>query len=105
MSGEKIFHVIKTIKLIISQLKKEDRIGVVTYSDSVDVTFPVTAMDSEGKKIACEQLDKIKTEGCKDLCSGLKKAVEMIKRLQVKNEVSSILLFTDGNPNRGVTRM
>ena len=33
------------------------------------------------------------------------KAVEMMEKLQVKNEVSSILLFTDGIANRGVTKL
>lgn len=105
MSGEKMSIVIKTLKFIISLLKKEDRMGIVTYSDSADVTLPITTMDSEGKKIACEKLETIKPEGCKDLCSGLKKAVEMMEKLQVKNEVSSILLFTDGIANRGVTKL
>lgn len=102
MSGEKISHVIKTIKFLISKLQKKDRVCIITYSDSVELNLPFTLMDSEGKIIACKQLENIKTGGCKDIFSGLRYAVEMMNFLNEKNEVSSILLFTDGISNQGV---
>jgi Mg-chelatase subunit ChlD len=105
MCGNNMKLVKNTLKFIIKQLTKKDKLAVVSYSDYAQVEFGLTPMDDNGKRLAIEKVDQIRTDGWTNLSGGLEAAVNMMKQRLVKNEVSSILLFTDGLANRGETNM
>lgn len=103
MSGRNIQLVKNTLQFIIKQLTKNDKLAVITYSDSAQVEFGLTSMDDNGKKAASEKVNNITTCGYTNLSGGLQAGVKLMKQRLVKNDVSTVLLFTDGLANRGIT--
>lgn len=61
-------------------------------------------MDSEGKHLARAALATIQDRGCTNLSGGLLEGLDVLEQREgSKNEISSVLLLTDGLANRGVT--
>jgi Mg-chelatase subunit ChlD/phage pi2 protein 07 len=78
-------------KIVTRALGPNDNFGLVKFSDYANVVIPLQAA---GRNFDSE-IDSICSESMTDISSGLIKAFEM-----VKNHTTSILLFTDGEPNR-----
>lgn len=81
----------------------KDRLSVVTYDANVYVDFALRNMSSENKDFASKQIKAISEGSTTNLCGGLMKGLcQMINRKE-KNEVASVLLFTDGLANNGMS--
>jgi len=94
----------KTVQLMIEQLQAIDRLSLVAYDDRVERTLELTAMDTKGKEAALAALATIRDRGCTNLSGGLLEGLSVLEeRVGPKNEVSSVLLLTDGLANRGIT--
>eukprot|EP01119_Soliformovum_irregulare_P024070 TRINITY_DN8554_c0_g2_i1.p1 TRINITY_DN8554_c0_g2~~TRINITY_DN8554_c0_g2_i1.p1 ORF type:complete len:681 (-),score=165.79 TRINITY_DN8554_c0_g2_i1:30-1832(-) len=104
MDGAKIALVKETLKFVVNQLKSEDYFGVVLYDSNVEVLLRPLAMDAEGKRKALLAADGIVTKGTTNLSGGLFQGLSEISKSPSKNEVSALLLFTDGLANAGVTK-
>jgi len=103
MAGEKLDLVKKTLEFVLTQLKSNDRLSVVTYDTQVNLDFGLRNMDKEGKDFALEKIKSIQSGSMTNLSGGLMKGLcQMIDRKE-KNEVASVLLFTDGLANHGIT--
>ena len=105
MKGNKLFLVKKTLRFIIDQLQSCDRLGLVVYNDLVSVEFPLTQMTKENKEMTKSKVEKIREHGTTNLCGGLLKGMEQIilRDSEQKAKVASVLLFTDGQANCGIT--
>ena len=105
MAGEKLNLVKKTLLFIIDQLNQCDRLCLVLYDDVVNVEFPLTTMTKENKEICTLEVAKITDGGTTNLCGGLLKGMEQIihRDSKEKNNTASVLLFTDGLANSGIT--
>ena len=83
-------------------VKSNDRLSVVTYDTQVNLDFALRNMDREGKVFALEKIKSIQSGSMTNLSGGLMKGLcQMIDRKE-KNEVASVLLFTDGLANHGM---
>ena len=83
-------------------VKSNDRLSVVTYDTQVNLDFALRNMDREGKGFALEKIKSIQSGSMTNLSGGLMKGLcQMIDRKE-KNEVASVLLFTDGLANHGM---
>jgi hypothetical protein len=102
MSGEKISLVHETLKFVVKQLKATDRLGFVAYDNEVNVPLPLTEMTSQGKEKALAAINGITARGSTNLCGGLLKGLELIEQRTRSNEVTAILLCTDGLTNCGL---
>lgn len=104
MSGAKIKLVKKTLEFILTQLKKDDRLCVVTYDTDVSVDFGLMTMTKDNKRKASQIITNIHAGTCTNLSGGLIKGLcQIINRpSKGKNDVASILLFTDGLANEGI---
>ena len=68
----------------------------------MNLDFALRNMDREGKGFALEKIKSIQSGSMTNLSGGLMKGLcQMIDRKE-KNEVASVLLFTDGLANHGM---
>jgi len=104
MEGEKLKLVLQTLSFIIRQLQSKDKLAVVTYDDKVATPLGLTAMTGDGKGIANNKMKTIVAGNCTDLCSGLIAGIKVMEERTTRNEVSSLLLFTDGLANSGLQK-
>jgi len=80
----------------------KDRLSVVTYDSHVYVDFTLRNMNKDNKDFALKKIREIREGSSTNLSGGLIKGLcEMIDRT-TKNEVASVLLFTDGLANHGL---
>lgn len=79
----------------------KDQLAVVTFDDFVYVDFDLRKMDASNKKFACSKIKAISDGTNTNLSSGLIKGLSLMVDRTTKNEVASVLLFTDGIANRG----
>eukprot|EP00656_Telonema_subtile_P001231 TRINITY_DN10572_c0_g2_i2.p1 TRINITY_DN10572_c0_g2~~TRINITY_DN10572_c0_g2_i2.p1 ORF type:complete len:551 (+),score=157.79 TRINITY_DN10572_c0_g2_i2:117-1769(+) len=106
MSGEKLKLVKATLRFLVSQLSSEDKFSLVVWDDTVDTVFAPAKMNPEGKEAALEAVKVFESRGRTNLSGGLLQALEEMTSDEDVNEpgrTSSVLLFTDGHANRGVT--
>lgn len=104
MQGEKLNLAKKAILFVIQNLRAADRLAVVLYDSSVSTLFGLTQMDSKGKDTAIAKVEKIVDGSSTDLCSGLMQGVHLMnKRGNKANLIGSVLLFTDGLANEGIS--
>jgi len=103
MEGKKLNLVKTTLEFVLTQLKQCDRLSIVTYDASVYLDFGLLSMTKENKDFALNKIKAISSGSTTNLCGGLMKGLcQMIDR-QNPNEVASVLLFTDGLANNGIT--
>ncbi|XP_047141988.1 uncharacterized protein sll0103 isoform X1 [Hydra vulgaris] len=105
MAGEKLALVKKTLEFVVSQLNEKDRLCLITFDTSVYLDFKLTPMTPMNKYQTLKIIKDISPGSMTNLCGGLMKGLcEVIDRAdEEKNEVASVLLFTDGFANKGIT--
>ncbi|ELR19543.1 von Willebrand factor type A domain containing protein [Acanthamoeba castellanii str. Neff] len=105
MAGQRLEMAKATVEFVVANLRSDDRLGVVTYDDVVTNHFPLRPMTAEGKA-AIAAVKSIVGAGSTNLCGGLVEGVDQMRRRdgEKKNEVASVLLFTDGQANVGYMR-
>ena len=90
-------------KLIVGYFSvlEKDRLCVITYDSEVYVNFNLMPMKQENKEFARQKIREIVDGSSTNLCGGLIKGLcELLDRKE-KNDVASVLLFTDGLANVG----
>lgn len=101
MEGEKLNLVKTMLNHMVDTMEPSDQLSIVTYQDGVTTDLPPTLQTLAGKETAKDAIAPITSGGCTNLGGGLAQgAKELAKRTQ-KNDVASILLFTDGLVNVG----
>eukprot|EP01129_Flabellula_baltica_P008212 TRINITY_DN3242_c0_g1_i3.p1 TRINITY_DN3242_c0_g1~~TRINITY_DN3242_c0_g1_i3.p1 ORF type:complete len:729 (+),score=118.57 TRINITY_DN3242_c0_g1_i3:501-2687(+) len=97
-------HLVKrSLMFLVNQMKEGDRLGVVIYNNVVDVILGLTSMNAEGKDIARLAIERFDVSGATNISGGLLQALDMLHCVDSSNLISSILLFTDGRANIGIT--
>ena len=68
--------------------------------------LPLTAMNDAGKMQANKAIEGIKARGHTNLSGGLLSALQTLYRIpkEESTTVESVLLFTDGKANYGITK-
>lgn len=94
----------ETLGFMVQQLKGDDRLALIIYDEFIETPLPLTKMSAEGKRLAQSVVDAIRPRGSTDLCGGLLRGLDTIKaRVGEMNKVASVLLFTDGLANHGIS--
>jgi uncharacterized protein with von Willebrand factor type A (vWA) domain len=95
--------VLELAKFVIQQLQDDDQLGIIVYDDVVDTVLPLIPMTEKGKALASAAVKVITPRGSTNLSSGLYTGMNMAltRDPQIANETCSVLLFTDGDANRG----
>ena len=103
MNGPTRLDLVKSsLKLLVNNLRAEDRIAIVVYAGAAGLVFPSTP-GSDTQKIH-DALDKLKAGGSTAGGAGIKLAYEVARKNYIKNGNNRIILCTDGDFNVGVSR-
>lgn len=85
-----------SIKTIIEAANSNDRISIVTFSDSADVVSCLIEMTPSNKKYLKSLVGNLKVKGCTNIWAGLNLG---LKQFDVSNRNKTILFMTDGVPS------
>lgn len=90
-----------SLKLLVNNLRDEDRVAIVVYSGSAGEKLPSTS-GSDKQKIR-EAIDELTAGGSTAGGAGIKQAYKIAKQNFVKGGNNRIILCTDGDFNVGVS--
>ncbi len=91
----------KSLKLLIEQLRAEDKISIVVYAGSAGVVLDRARGDEKEKII--KALDRLKAGGSTAGGEGIKLAYKIAREGFIKNGTNRVILATDGDFNVGQT--
>ncbi|KIM05141.1 MAG: hypothetical protein KN64_05050 [Sulfurovum sp. AS07-7] len=89
----------KSLKLLVNQLRAEDKVSIVVYAGSSGLVLD-RAKGSEKEKII-NALDKLEAGGSTAGGEGIRLAYEIAKKSFIKNGNNRVILATDGDFNVG----
>lgn len=102
-AGLSLLDIVKhATRTVIDTLEPHDRLGVVVYSCSASVLYPIQDMTVQNKAAAWNSVRALSTTGQTNLWDGLLSALELCNTASVAH--ANILLLTDGQPNIGPPR-
>ncbi|HEX2394407.1 MAG TPA: von Willebrand factor type A domain-containing protein [Bacteroidales bacterium] len=91
--------VVKAMRLLVSQLRAEDRVAIVVYAGSSGLVLPSTPGNQ--KERITDALDRLRAGGSTAGSAGLKLAYEIAEENFMKEGNNRIILATDGDFNVG----
>jgi Ca-activated chloride channel family protein len=91
----------QSLTLMLSELRPEDQVAIVTYAGSAGEVLPPTAAADRATILAA--LDNLAAGGSTAGAEGLALAYQVAEGMKTEGEVSRILLATDGDFNVGVS--
>ncbi len=89
----------KAFKLLVNQLRKEDRVAIVVYAGSSGLVLPSTPGDQ--KETITAALDRLESGGSTAGAAGLKLAYRVAEENFIEDGNNRIILATDGDFNIG----
>jgi hypothetical protein len=96
-SGLSLLDITKhALKTVITSLKDNDRLSLVSYSNSAKVVCGLTPMTAAGKSRALSLVDTLVADGMTNLWDGLKKGLDTL------TEASAVSSSTSGVRNAAV---
>ena len=90
-----------SLKLLVNELREQDRITLVTYASGTQVVLPPTS--GREKATINAAIDALRAGGSTAGASGLQLAYAAAQQSFVKDGINRILLATDGDFNVGVS--
>ena len=105
MSGEKLELVKKTLLFMVSRLDVIDRVSLITFSDDAKVKSNLICADRDGKVTLSALIKKMGTEGGTEIIAGLARSLQLLSSRTYINQVTSVILLTDGIDNNKDTAM
>ena len=90
-----------SLKLLVNQMRAQDRIALVTYASGTQVVLPSTSGSEKATINAA--IDALRASGSTAGASGLQLAYSAAQQGFIKNGINRILLATDGDFNVGVS--
>lgn len=105
MSGNPMQLVKETLSFMVGQLKAGDRLSLVTFGDDSSIVFGLTDMTESGKEKAINDIRAIQATGWTNLSGGIMEGIKLLssRSPSESSKVSSLLVFTDGEANKGIT--
>jgi Ca-activated chloride channel family protein len=91
----------QSLSLMLSELRPEDQVAIVTYAGSAGEVLPPTAAGDRAAILAA--LENLMAGGSTAGAEGLELAYQVAEGMKADGEVSRILLATDGDFNVGVS--
>lgn len=90
-----------TLKMLVNQLRPQDKISLIVYAGRTQVELPATSGAEKAKIIAA--INKLTAEGSTAGESAIRLAYDMARANYMPNGINRILLATDGDFNVGIT--
>lgn len=103
MLGEKIELAKKSLKFAVGNLDRRDRVALVQFSDYATVLSGFTVMSAAGKEKLQNKIENLVANGSTNIRDGFSSAFELIKKRREVNDITSVLLLSDGVDTMGNT--
>ena len=100
-SAERLPLVKSTLKLLVEQLRPQDKVSLVTYASGTQVVLEPTSGNQKAKISAA--IERLQAGGSTAGASGIALAYEMAQQGFLDKGINRIILATDGDFNVGVT--
>jgi Ca-activated chloride channel family protein len=91
----------KSMKLLVKQMRAEDRISLITYAGTAGVRLKPTAGDQ--KTLIYKAIDELEAGGSTAGEAGIRKAYELAAKNYHKDGNNRVVLATDGDFNVGIS--
>jgi Mg-chelatase subunit ChlD len=88
------------LKTIVATLSEQDEICLITFSGNATLRLPSTKMTDIGKIRANDAIDGMIEEGATNIWDALRLGIQEARKIIDPEMITSLLLFTDGEPNR-----
>lgn len=92
---------VRSLRLLVSQLRDQDRIGIVVYAGASGVVLRPTQCSYKTQIL--EALDKLSAGGSTHGSAGIKAAYQLARESFVQGGNNRVILLTDGDFNVGVS--
>lgn len=103
MAGAKLNLVKQTMEFVFRQLRPVDRFALVSYDSDVRTDLGLTCMDTKGMDAAHKAVTQLNAGSCTNLSGGLFEGLSLVDKRTDPAKVCSVLLFTDGLANEGIS--
>lgn len=90
-----------SFKILLDQLRPEDKVGIVVYAGSAGMVLPPTSADEKNKII--EALDKLQAGGSTAGGEGIELAYKLAQENFIKGGNNRVIIATDGDFNVGAS--
>ncbi|HET8796820.1 MAG TPA: von Willebrand factor type A domain-containing protein, partial [Thermoanaerobaculia bacterium] len=101
MSSDKLPLVKEGMRLLVDQLREEDRVAIVTYAGSAGIALPSTSGARRGEIMAA--IEQLEAGGSTAGAQGIVTAYDLAKQNFDRKANNRVILATDGDFNVGVT--
>jgi Ca-activated chloride channel homolog len=102
MSDEnKLPLLVQSLKILVEQLRKEDKVAIVVYAGAAGLVLPPTA--GNDKKTIIESLEKLNAGGSTAGGQGIELAYKIAEDNFIKDGNNRVILATDGDFNVGAS--
>ena len=104
MSGQKLAHVKQAAEHVTDLLSERDLVSVVTFDDHIQLLQESIHLTQEIRQQLKGRLQAVRSGGSTDLFGGWAKGCQQVAAQQAeRQQVSRVLLLTDGQANVGIT--
>lgn len=103
MNGAKLSEAKRCVIELIQRMRPDDHVGLVQYDDQVDTLLNLTPVD-EARAVIESLVQGMRSRGGTDLHAGWLRGGEMLAPRAGRQEACHVILLSDGQANRGLTR-
>ena len=87
------------LRRFVENLKEQDRLSLVGFSDDATQLCPLTSGSTSGKEDLFLQINKLQVLDLSNFSTGFCRGLEVLKQRRYRNHYSSLVVLTDGRDN------
>ena len=103
MEGQKLNDARQAVIRLLDQLGPDDRLGLVTYSNSVQTQSGLVSMNEANRRRLTSAVEHLHAGGGTNLGGGLKRGMAVLMQAPSDLRQRKVILISDGLANQGVT--
>jgi Ca-activated chloride channel family protein len=105
MQGRKLEDARRAVLELLSTLSAEDRFGMATYSEGVQITSGLVNVTEDNRARLAAAVNGVRAGGGTNLGAGLQAGIRLLRAPHRSDNAARIILISDGLANRGITDM
>jgi Ca-activated chloride channel family protein len=91
----------ESLSILVDELNEDDRVAIVTYSDTSGVVLEPTQV--RDKDVILDAIDGLRTGGSTNLESGLREGYDLARSAFNEGGINRVIIASDGVANAGIT--
>jgi Ca-activated chloride channel family protein len=103
MKGRKISDARQAVLKLLSSLTAKDRLGLVTYSDGVQLVFGLQTVTPDNRRHMESAINSLWVGGGTNLGAGLQAGIDLLGSAGRSTNTAKVILISDGLANKGIT--